>query len=188
MSNTRDDIIRATCTLLEVQGYHATGLNQILKASNTPKGSLYYHFPGGKEELAAEAIAQVGQVVLKNIAANLARLDDPADSIQGFIEYIAYNVALTDFQAGGPITTVALEAASTSERLRTTCQQIYNHWQDAFATKLKASGFEDARAERIAALIIAAIEGGVILCRTSRSRTPLDEVAQEIGTLIRLAR
>jgi TetR/AcrR family transcriptional regulator, lmrAB and yxaGH operons repressor len=52
---TRDQIIQTTCTLLESQGYHATGLNQILKESGAPKGSLYYYFPQGKEELAEEA-------------------------------------------------------------------------------------------------------------------------------------
>ena len=51
MSTTREQIIEKTCELIELQGFNATGVNQIIRESGTPKGSLYYHFPGGKEEL-----------------------------------------------------------------------------------------------------------------------------------------
>ncbi len=56
MSTTRQQIIEKTSELFERQGYHATGLNQIVSESETPRGSLYYYFPEGKEELAAEAV------------------------------------------------------------------------------------------------------------------------------------
>lgn len=184
MPSTRDQIIETTCALLELQGYHATGLNQIIQESGTPKGSLYYHFPGGKEELAVEAISRVGAVVLGRIRDNLAQIEAPAEAIRTFILTIALNVERSGFRAGGPITTIALETASSNERLREECGRIYQGWQEAFANKLIAGGFAEERAQRIAALIISAIEGGVILCRTSRSRTPLENVAYEVGILL----
>ena len=61
-------------------------------------------------------------------------------------------------------------------------------WQAAFADKLRLGGVEDARTRRIAILIIAAIEGGVILCRTRQSREPLEQVADEIQELVRYTR
>jgi TetR/AcrR family transcriptional regulator, lmrAB and yxaGH operons repressor len=184
MAKTRDQIIEKTCELLELQGYHGTGLNQIIKESGSPKGSLYYHFPGGKEELAAEAISHVGEIVLRRIRDNLAQIDDPAEAVRSFIMNIAVNVERSGYRAGGPITTIAMETASSSETLRETCDRIYGEWQAAFADRLRAGGVDASRAERIALLAIAAIEGGVILCRTNRSRAPLEAVAQEIGLLI----
>jgi TetR/AcrR family transcriptional regulator, lmrAB and yxaGH operons repressor len=181
---TRDQIIEKTCELLEIQGYHATGLNQIIKESGTPKGSLYYHFPGGKEELAVESVKRVGQIVLNRIRDNLAAIDDPAESIRAFIENIALNVERSGFRAGGPITTIAMETAAGSDALRETCHQIYEQWRAAFRAKLDDGGLHAERAEYIATLIIAAIEGGVILCRTSRTITPLQQVAAEIQNLI----
>ncbi len=180
MATTRDQLIEKTCELLEMQGYHATGLNQIIKESETPKGSLYYHFPGGKEELAIEAVSYVGRIVLNRITENLAEIDDPAEAIKMFIRNIAVNVERSGYRAGGPITTIALETASGSDSLRETCHRIYSEWQTAFAEKLS----DHPRAESIATLIIASIEGGVILCRTSRSRTPLERVADEVAALI----
>ena len=185
MTSTRDQIIETTCNLLELQGYHATGLNQIIKESSSPKGSLYYHFPGGKEELAVEAVRRVGAVVLERIQQNLALIEEISESIRSFIMNIALNVERSGFRTGGPITTIALETASTSEALREECERIYAGWQAAFADKLQAEGVAPERARDISVLIIAAIEGGVILCRTNRSRVPLERVANEIGHLIK---
>jgi TetR/AcrR family transcriptional repressor of lmrAB and yxaGH operons len=182
----RDQIIASTCELLELQGYHATGLNEIIKQSGSPKGSLYHYFPGGKEELAAAAVNHVGQIVLTRLSENLALIDDPAEAIATFILHVAHNVELSGYRAGGPITTVALETAATNDVLRTVCHQIYERWQTAFATKLLQGGCDPARAQRLAALIVASIEGGILLCRTSRSRQPLISVAEELQRLIQL--
>ncbi len=187
MAKTRDQIIEKTCELLELQGYHATGLNQIIKESGSPKGSLYYHFPGGKEALAIEAIERVGQTVLRRIQDNLAQVDNPAEAVRQFILNIAVNVARSGYRAGGPITIIAMEMASSSDTLREACDRIYGQWQAAFAEKLHQGGIDTARADRIACLAIAAIEGGVILCRTGRSQTPLENAAEELALVIRAA-
>ncbi len=187
MVSTRDQIIATTCDLLELQGYHATGLNQIIKESGSPKGSLYYHFPGGKEELAVEAVSHVGKIVLGRIRENLAQIDDAAAAIPTFIRNIAIQVERSGFRAGGPITTIAMETASTNETLRQECERIYSEWQEVFVDKLLSGGIDAERARRMAALIIAAIEGGVILCRTRQSREPLEQVADEIQELIKHA-
>jgi TetR/AcrR family transcriptional repressor of lmrAB and yxaGH operons len=187
MTTARDEIIEKTCELLELQGYHATGLNQIIKESGSPKGSLYYYFPGGKEELAAEAVRQVGKVVLQRIRSNLAVFTDPMEAIRTFIMNVALNVELSGFRAGGPITTIAMETASSSVALREECHHIYSAWQLAFADKLIEGGFAPERARRLAVLIIAAMEGGIILCRTSRSREPLETVAEGIALLVQSA-
>jgi TetR/AcrR family transcriptional repressor of lmrAB and yxaGH operons len=185
MASAREHIIQTTCDLLEAQGYHATGLNEIIRESGSPKGSLYHYFPGGKEELAAEAVRHVGQIVLRRIEHNLAAVEDPTEAIQRFITAIAFNVEQSGFRAGGPITTIALETASSSERLRDECHQIYSGWQGTFASKLKNGGVPSDRADRLAVLIIASIEGGIILCRTHRSRAALEQIGQEIGVLLR---
>ena len=184
MASTRDQIIEKTCELLELQGYHATGLNQIIAESGSPKGSLYYHFPGGKEELAAESVKYIGEIVLKRIRDNLAQVDNVSESIRSFIINIAVNVERSGYRSGGPITTIAMETASTNGRLREECQRIYGEWQAAFREKLETGSINAARAERISSMIIASIEGGVILCRTYQSRTPLENVAYEIGILL----
>ena len=187
MASTRDQIIEKTCQLLELQGYYATGLNQIIRESGSPKGSLYYHFPGGKEELAAEAVEHVGRMVLKSIEYQLDSIDDAADAVHTMIADIATTIEQSDYTAGGPITTIAIETASGSEALREVCYRIYEQWRDVFYRKMLTGGIDETRADRIASLTMACIEGGVILCRTSRNRGALDAVADEIALTIRQA-
>src|SRR2546423_616934 len=101
MCSARDQIIETTCILLESQGYHTTGLNQIIAESGSPKGSLYYYFPQGKEELTAEAIARSGRIVERNIRSGLANDEEPAEAIANFVRIIASGVETSKFSAGG---------------------------------------------------------------------------------------
>lgn len=184
MSTARDQIIQSTCELLELQGYHATGINQIIQHSQSPKGSLYYYFPGGKEELAIEAVQHAGAIVLARIRENLTQTEDPAEAIGRFICKIAFHVERSGYRAGGPITTVAMETVSTNDALRSACSEIYTAWRGAFADKL-AQKFEPERADRLAGFVLAAIEGGIILARTEKSPAPLDAVAQELACFLK---
>ncbi|GIK56776.1 MAG: TetR/AcrR family transcriptional regulator [Chloroflexi bacterium] len=185
MSTKRDQIIDTTCQLMEVQGYHATGLNQILAESGAPKGSLYYYFPAGKEELTIEAVARSARAIEQRISLVMADSDDPITAVPTFITLLAQQVAASNFSAGGPITAIAVESASTNERLREACRQAYQSWQDVFAEKLRQGGFSAARSRRLSAVIIAALEGGIILSRSQQSIQPLLDVAEEVELLLR---
>jgi TetR/AcrR family transcriptional repressor of lmrAB and yxaGH operons len=187
MSTARDQIIETTCNLLESQGYHATGLNQIIAESGSPKGSLYYYFPEGKEELAAEAIARSGRIVERNIRSGLASVKDPASSIASFLGTIARGVESSKFSAGGPLTTVSLETVNSSERLNLACREAYGWIRDAFNEKLIEGGFSSERAASLATFIVSAIEGGIILSRTNHTGDPLRQVADELRNYLRVA-
>ncbi|HZU71047.1 MAG TPA: TetR/AcrR family transcriptional regulator [Ktedonobacteraceae bacterium] len=187
MASTRDQIIETTCTLLEAQGYHATGLNQIIAESGSPKGSLYYYFPKGKEELTAAAIERSGRIVEQNIRAGLASIKDSAEAISNFVRSIARGVELSNFSAGGPLTSVALETVNSSERLNLACREAYGWLRDAFAEKLVAGGFTPERAAALATFVVSAIEGGIILSRTNHSGDPLRQVAAELGNYLQVA-
>jgi TetR/AcrR family transcriptional regulator, lmrAB and yxaGH operons repressor len=186
MSSTRDHILETTCALLEAQGYHATGLNQILAESGAPKGSLYYYFPKGKEELAAEAIARVGKIVAQRIRDGLAAVEDPGEAVGEFVRTIAYHVEASGFSAGGPLMTVALETVNSSEYLNRACREAYRLLQEAFQEKLVAGGYAQVQAAQLATFITAAIEGGIILSRTRHSGEPLRAVAEELERFLKV--
>lgn len=188
MSTTRDQIIEATCDLLENQGFHATGLNQIVKESGAPKGSLYYYFPEGKDAIAEAAIERAGQAIAERISASLADATDVAEGVRAFVANIAYHVEATGFRSGGPLTTIAMETATTNDRLNHACRAAYTRVQAAFEGRLLAGGFDQARAVALAGFITASIEGGIILSRTYHSGDPLRLVAEQLAAALRAAR
>jgi len=184
MSNVREQILQTTCDLLEKQGYHGTGLNEIVKESGAPKGSLYYYFPGGKEQITAEAVLQSGQVTSERIRHGLATSSNASKAIPDFILLIAENVERSAFAAGSPLTAVAMETATTSERINLACREAYGMLQTAFREKLLQSGFSASKAEELGTFITASIEGGIILSRVSHTADPLRRVAKQLKVLL----
>jgi TetR/AcrR family transcriptional repressor of lmrAB and yxaGH operons len=89
---------------------------------------------------------------------------------------------------GGPLMTVAMETATTSDRLNLACQEAYGRIQNAFAEKLITSGFPQERAQQLAMFVTAAIEGGIILSRINHTGDPLRHVADELGRVLETAK
>ncbi|MEO7911939.1 MAG: TetR/AcrR family transcriptional regulator [Roseiflexaceae bacterium] len=184
MRSTRDQIVDVAGDLLESQGFHATGLNQIVKESGAPKGSLYYYFPAGKDEIAEAAIEQAGRAVAERIRAGLAASDDAAAAVRLFVNEVAHYVEASGFRSGGPLMTVAMETATSNQRLNRACRDAYTRLQGAFEARLTASGYAPPRARELAGFIAASIEGGIILSRVYHTGDPLRLVAEQLGQML----
>lgn len=183
MTETREQMIGTTCKLLEAQGYHATGLREILSQSGAPRGSLYYYFPGGKSELAAEAVDRTGQVFAERVESHLPVDGDLGAALQAFVERIAEGVERSKFRTGGPLTTVAMETATSDETVNRSCRQAYRRVQAAFEARFRQADL-DVDAGELAVLVASAIEGGIIISRTHHSGDPLRTVGRLLGDLI----
>jgi TetR/AcrR family transcriptional repressor of lmrAB and yxaGH operons len=184
MSNIREQILQTTCDLLEKQGYHGTGLNEIVKESSAPKGSLYHYFPKGKEQIAAEAVLQAGKVVSERIRAGLTESSSAPKAVHDFVMLVAENVERSGFAAGSPLTAVSMETATQSERINLACREAYEMLRAAFKEKLLDGGVSSAKAEELATFITASIEGGIILSRTFHNADPLRLVAKQLRILL----
>src|SRR6187431_1329538 len=120
-TDTRERVLRTAAKLFRTQGYHATGLNQVLAEGEAPKGSLYFHFPGGKEQLAVESLQLSGS----EFRAHLRQIG----SLDEALELLGQRLIESDFKDGCPIATVALDAAGESELIREACDQAYVSWE-----------------------------------------------------------
>jgi TetR/AcrR family transcriptional repressor of lmrAB and yxaGH operons len=179
MSSAREQFLETTYTLLEKQGCHATGLNEIVRESGSPKGSLYYYFPNGKDQLVSESVLQAGKVVSERIRANLSE-----SGLRDFILKIAESVELSGFSAGSPLTSVAMETATTNERINLACREAYAMLVSAFCEYFIELGLERERASKLATFVTASIEGSIILSRTAHSTEALRIVAEQLGEIM----
>jgi len=188
MGDKRDNLLKTTYRLVEKQGYHATGLKQIIHESGAPKGSLYYYFPHGKEELVAEALMHCGHVDDEHrirVMQRFAEIKAAHEAIPFIITELGKRIETSNWELGAPIATVALETATSSERINAACQAIYRHWQTPFEYKLLENGFSKTRASALAMFIVMSIEGAIILSRTNHNREPFIILANELSALLK---
>ena len=180
----KNRILETAARLFQRQGYHATGLNQIVVESGTPKGSLYYYFPNGKEELAVAAIALIRDEIEKRIRQFLAGIDAPSDAIQAMIREMAKEFDEPEYIIHCTVSLLTLEVSLLSEPLRLACMECVEAWERAFAEKLEQSGCDAQRSRELGILMQSMIDGAMISSLGKRSMEPLLHVAEQIPLLL----
>jgi len=182
--NTREKILTTAAFLFQKNGYHATGLNEIIKESGTPKGSLYYHFPNGKEELVTATIKLIGDTIQHYIEEELSKNSKPVQSIEEFILDIAQKFNEKDQENCFSINLLALETVSISESLRKTCIEVYDLWTDTYYQKLVDSGFSSEKARELSLILQLMIEGAITISLIRNDTTMLVSAAEKIPILL----
>ena len=183
-TGSRARFVETTAALLRRQGYHATGLAQIVEESGAPKGSLYFHFPGGKETLAQAALERSGEEMQAKLAAIATGAGSPAAAVRAVTKRLADELEASRFQDGCPVATVALEAAAQVPALQAVCSASYGRWQELLEGYLAHAGLPAARARALANLVLAAVEGALLLSRAHADTTPLRAAGEELAALL----
>ena len=186
-STTKERLLESSGELFRRQGYMGTGIKEILAEAGAPFGSLYHHFPGGKEELGAEAVRRSGRLYGALVASFLGPEVDVADGVAAAFAAAAENMAETGWADACPIATVALEASTSSEPLREACAEVFDQWIGGMSARLRRAGIADDRARSLALEMLCALEGAFVLCRALRSPEPLHAAGAAVAGSIRAA-
>jgi len=184
---TRERILNSGAELFRQQGYEATGVKQIVQAASAPFGSLYHFFPGGKEQLAAEAIRVSGAIYGELLPAVFESAPDPVAGVEAFFAGAAEHLQASDYADACPIATVALEVSSSSEPLREACAEVFGSWIAAGTERFVAAGLSAARAREMTLVMLAALEGAFVLARALRSTEPLHAAGAQAAEAMRQA-
>ncbi len=173
---TRERILFATADLFRRQGYAGTGLKQVVAEADAPFGSLYHHFPGGKQQLADEVIRAGGAFFEALVTAVYDEQATPEDSVRAVFAGAAQTLVASGFEDACPIATVALEVASTNDALRQATADVFAQWTDALTQRLGDRGR--------ALAVLAALEGAFVLCRAARSTEPMLAAGEMAAILV----
>lgn len=171
-SATRDRILEAAAELYRRQGMPATGIKQISAAAEAPYGSIYHHFPGGKEAISVEVIRREGLRYGAFVGAQL-ETTDPLTGIPTLFENAGKLLESQDYSESCSIETIALEVASTNERLRLESAEVFESWLTGLATWFGQLEITEPERRRLALITLTALEGAFVLCRTLRSIEPI---------------
>jgi len=178
--------LAAAVKLFRRQGYHGTSLHDILAAAGSPRGSLYFHFPGGKEEIGESALTLAGEAVRQGIV----RAAEVSDSTEMFLTRVARAMAAdlekSDYQEGCPIATTALETSAQSEVLGEATSAAFRKWEIEISSGLERFGMTGDEADQVATMVLSQLEGALLLARTYRSPEPLQRAEEALKLLARI--
>ena len=195
-SSTRDKMIAGAADLMSRHGVNATSMRDVVRHTATPRGSIGHHFPDGKRQLIAEAVIFAG----KQVSVPLERAMNERGVIGGLAAFVASwrrQLEATGFAAGCPVLAVAVDryVGEASDKDDETAQGhlldladgVFADWRRIMRAALLREGLAAERAERLSTLVVASIEGTVAMCRASRSADALDQVQEELETVLTAA-
>ncbi|WP_246556533.1 TetR/AcrR family transcriptional regulator [Bradyrhizobium liaoningense] len=189
-------MIAGAADLMSRHGVNATSMRDVVRHTATPRGSIGHHFPDGKRQLIAEAVIFAG----KQVSIPLERAMNERGVIGGLAAFVASwrrRLQATGFAAGCPVLAVAVDryVGEASDKDDETAQGhlldlaggVFADWRQIMRAALLREGLAAERAERLATLVVASIEGTVAMCRASRSAAALDQVQEELETVLTAA-
>ena len=182
---TREKMIGGAALLISQRGVQGTSFSEVLELTDTPRGSIYHHFPGGKDELVAEAIALLGSVVSERIRNTEA--DRPEQVAEAFSKGWREFVEATDLKSVCVMSAVTVGAGADSEELLPVVAAAFASWRDALADAYTRTGLGKADGRRLALTSVAALEGAMIVARAEQSMEPFDAVQRDLADLARAA-
>ena len=175
-SDARDRMVDSAVRLLATRGLQATSFSEVLDASGAPRGSIYHHFPGGKDQLVDAALGLTDG----RLQALLDRLDGrpAAEVAAAFLGAWRAVLERSNFRAGCAV--VAVTVATDSPDLLAHTAKIFRQWRTRLAELLTHGGVPEGEASRLASLLVAASEGAVVVSRAEQSMDPFDEVCETL--------
>jgi AcrR family transcriptional regulator len=184
-NDSRQRMVTSAALLFREQGYSGTGFRDVVEHSGAPRGSIYHHFPGGKAELAEETVRWAGDVIARRLD-RATRDADPVAALRTFVAAWREVLETSDFRAGCPVVAVAVEADAGDGAVMA-AGDAFAEWERLIAGTLCDAGVARAEAARLATLVVAAIEGAIVLCRARGTIRPLTTVGRELETTMKAA-
>ncbi len=184
--STRERLVAVAADLLQRRGYAGVGVSEIIEASGATKGSMYFHFPGGKEELAVEALRDRATQIARLIEHLLSSSPDAATAVAAFAAVLAARLEDSDFQRGCALATAVLDAGTEHDAVRVAVRSGYDRWLELLEQRMADDGVVDDPAAE-AVLVLSALEGALILARAQRDPRPVHTVSRSITSRWRTA-
>jgi len=155
-----------------------TGLLTVLETAGAPRGSLYHHFPGGKEQLVVEALRFEADRVTRDLVALTASGCDEATALRAFAEALASSLETSGFRLGCPVSTAALELSADTPAVREVCAATY---AAIVSEHLESLGYRADAARTRAEVVLAALEGAMLLARAAEDGNVIRRVAAALS-------
>lgn len=172
--DTRQRMLTSALALLRERGANGVTLDAVLAHSGAPRGSIYHHFPGGRDQLVVEAAAIGGDLVADILEHHGG---DPCAALNELVAFWKQLLHDSDYRAGCPVVALAIDGQQRIPEAAELTRHVFGRMTTEMVRILRDAGASEGHAHSMATVAIAALEGAVILCRVQQSTQPLDDVA-----------
>lgn len=186
-TDARARMVAAGEDLLSRRGYGMTMLDVIAEA-DAPRGSIYYHFPGGKPELVIEVADKVRREVETFVAALARKVDDPAAFLKRLVEHHRKRLSTSGLTLGCPLMGVVITGEAESIEMAEAVERAFTAWVESIAAALASKGFDKDSSRRLATVTVLGVEGAIVLARGRRSTEPFAELSHALPLLVEAMR
>jgi AcrR family transcriptional regulator len=181
--STRQRMLDSAVLLLRERGAAGVTVDAVLTHSGAPRGSVYHHFPGGRNEIVLGAVRLAGDYITTMVDQSVAE-GDARRTVERIGRFWKKALTNTDYKAGCPVVAMAIDSREHIPDAAELVREIFARWHTSLSNLLSANGFSAERSERLATLIVSSIEGAIILCRANGDLKPLDDVLAELTPLL----
>jgi TetR/AcrR family transcriptional repressor of lmrAB and yxaGH operons len=181
---TRDRILKAAKQLFQQRGYYAVGTAEILQASQAPKGSMYHHFPDGKEQVAIEAVGTIRIEVLAMLRRLQAKGLSTADIVRALAKGMAHWLKQSEWREGTMLASTTVGSVPDLPKLHVAIKAAFDEWRHEIVTMLIKERWTKTAATTMAQTLLAGIEGAMILARIDQDERVVLKVAETLATLV----
>jgi len=179
--NVRQEMVNGAISLLAEKGVQGTSFAVVTEATKTPRGSIYHHFPGGKNELIEEALTSIGTLVTSLIDA--VEVDSPSKVVDVFVESWRALLLANNFAGNCAVANASL-GAGDEDSLKASANEVFKNWQHALARAFERSGAKRKDAVDFAAVCLASVEGALILGRASGSDEVFKALSRQLKKIV----
>ena len=164
-------------------GIAATSFTEVLRAAQAPRGVIYHHFPGGKQELAEAAVVATGQGVAERFSPLAQDCDSACELVERFAALVR-PVVLDAVAGAGCAVAAAVTTTQAGSGAAVAAAEALALWHGEIARGFVAAGVPECRADGLASLLLATLEGAYVLCRAQQTAEPFDAAIRELLTLL----
>jgi TetR/AcrR family transcriptional regulator, lmrAB and yxaGH operons repressor len=174
-SDTRPKMIKAARALIRERGYHATALSDVVELSAAPRGSVYFHFPGGKTQLAAEAVKAYARDQAEMIERAAEGVNSAVELVAAYVTRARESLVASNYLEGCTIAPLVLEGAREPD-LVNAGSAAFSHIIESLAFQFAFFGLNRADARELAEVSVSGVEGALVTARAFRSPAPFDSM------------
>lgn len=185
---TRQRVVAQAATIFNVSGYAGTAISDIMAATGLEKGGIYRHFES-KEQLALAAFDYAAGQVRERFASALSGHAHTADQLLAFLAVFRSYAEHPPLAGGCPVLNTAIESDDTNPALRARVRAVIDEWRGAIRTLVRTGITRgeirpNVDADQLALLVIATMEGAVMLARVLDDAAPLEQAYTHLATYI----